>query len=51
MFIFPYFYLGSTAVGKSIQRMAGESNAKRVTLEMGGKSPIVIFDDADCKDC
>jgi acyl-CoA reductase-like NAD-dependent aldehyde dehydrogenase len=27
--------------------MAGQTNAKRVTLEMGGKSPLVIMDDAD----
>ncbi|UYV62615.1 ALDH1A2 [Cordylochernes scorpioides] len=40
-------FTGSTEVGKMIQEAAGRSNAKRVTLEMGGKSPLVIFDDAD----
>lgn len=34
-------------VGKLILEAAGASNCKRVTLEMGGKSPLVIFDDAD----
>src|SRR5207253_1454797 len=34
-------------VGKLIQQAAGRTNNKRVTLELGGKSPIVIFDDAD----
>lgn len=28
---------------------AGKANLKRVTLELGGKSPLVIFNDADCK--
>lgn len=40
-------FTGSTAVGKQIQSDAGKSNGKRVTLEMGGKSPLVVFDDAD----
>lgn len=40
-------FTGSTAVGKMIQAEAGRSNGKRVTLEMGGKSPLVVFDDAD----
>ena len=40
-------FTGSTAVGKLIQSEAGRSNGKRVTLEMGGKSPLVVFDDAD----
>ena len=26
---------------------ASKSNLKKVTLELGGKSPVVIFDDAD----
>lgn len=30
-----------------IQKASGESNLKRVTLELGGKSPLVIFDDVD----
>ncbi len=39
-------FTGSTRVGKSI--LAGAAvNMKRVTLELGGKSPVVIFPDAD----
>ena len=40
-------FTGSTKVGKLIQRMSAESNLKRVTLELGGKSANIIFDDAD----
>lgn len=40
-------FTGSTEVGKLIKEAAGKSNLKRVTLELGGKSPIVIFADAD----
>ena len=39
-------FTGSTEVGRQVMRMAAESN-KRVTLELGGKSPNVIFADAD----
>ena len=39
-------FTGSTAVGKSILR-AGAETLKRVTLELGGKSPTVLLDDAD----
>jgi len=39
-------FTGSTAVGKQILR-ASSGNLKRVTLELGGKSPNVIFPDAD----
>lgn len=39
-------FTGSTVVGKSIARGAVDS-MKRVTLELGGKSPNVILDDAD----
>ncbi len=39
-------FTGSTRVGKSIVA-ASSGNLKRVTLELGGKSPIVIFPDAD----
>jgi aldehyde dehydrogenase (NAD+) len=39
-------FTGSTAVGKSILR-AGADTLKRVTLELGGKSPSLILDDAD----
>ncbi|RXM95252.1 Retinal dehydrogenase 2 [Acipenser ruthenus] len=37
----------SSKVGKLIQEAAGRSNLKRVTLELGGKSPNIIFADAD----
>lgn len=40
-------FTGSTEVGRLIQKASGDSNLKRVTLELGGKSPLVIFDDAD----
>ncbi|MDB5524682.1 MAG: aldehyde dehydrogenase family protein [Rhizobium sp.] len=39
-------FTGSTAVGKTIMRAATET-LKRVTLELGGKSPTVILPDAD----
>lgn len=40
-------FTGSIATGKKIQEMAAKSNLKRVTLELGGKSPAVVFDDAN----
>ncbi|KAJ5379916.1 uncharacterized protein N7496_002344 [Penicillium cataractarum] len=40
-------FTGSVATGKKIQVAAAQSNLKRVTLELGGKSPAVIFEDAD----
>ena len=43
-------FTGSTEVGKLILQAAGASNTKRVTLEMGGKSPLVIFNDADIEE-
>jgi aldehyde dehydrogenase (NAD+) len=39
-------FTGSTAVGKAIVRASADS-LKRVTLELGGKSPTIILDDAD----
>jgi aldehyde dehydrogenase (NAD+) len=39
-------FTGSTAVGKEIVR-AGADTMKRVTLELGGKSPSIVLDDAD----
>ncbi len=39
-------FTGSTAVGKAIMRSAAET-LKRVTLELGGKSPTIVLDDAD----
>jgi aldehyde dehydrogenase (NAD+) len=40
-------FTGSTLVGRSIMKAAASSNLKKVTLELGGKSPNIIFDDAD----
>lgn len=42
-------FTGSTEVGKLIMEASGKSNLKNVSLELGGKSPLVVFDDADCK--
>lgn len=39
-------FTGSTATGKHINRLATET-LKKVTLELGGKSPTIVFDDAD----
>ncbi|MBL8265188.1 MAG: aldehyde dehydrogenase family protein [Steroidobacter sp.] len=39
-------FTGSTATGKQVLKSAADS-IKRVTLELGGKSPCVVFDDAD----
>jgi len=39
-------FTGGTATGKAIYRSAAE-RIKRVTLELGGKSPLIVFDDAD----
>ena len=41
-------FTGSTAVGKKIQVMAGQSHLKRAGCELGGKSPNIVF--ADCID-
>lgn len=40
-------FTGSTEVGKLFMRYAGESNAKRVSLELGGKSPQLVLADSD----
>ena len=40
-------FTGSTEVGKLIMTAAAQSNLKRVTLELGGKSPNITFADAD----
>jgi gamma-glutamyl-gamma-aminobutyraldehyde dehydrogenase len=41
-------FTGSGAVGRRLMVYAGESNLKRVSLELGGKSPQIVF--ADCPD-
>ncbi|AQK96372.1 Aldehyde dehydrogenase family 2 member C4 [Zea mays] len=40
-------FTGSTEVGRLIMESAARSNLKTVWLELGGKSPLIIFDDAD----
>jgi len=40
-------FTGSTVVGRQIMKSAAGSNLKKVTLELGGKSPNIVFDDAD----
>jgi aldehyde dehydrogenase (NAD+) len=40
-------FTGSIPTGKRIQEAAAKSNLKRVTLELGGKSPAVVFNDAN----
>jgi aldehyde dehydrogenase (NAD+) len=40
-------FTGSTIVGRTIMKAAASSNLKKVTLELGGKSPNIVFDDAD----
>jgi succinate-semialdehyde dehydrogenase / glutarate-semialdehyde dehydrogenase len=39
-------FTGSTAVGKKLAALAG-LHMKRVTMELGGHAPVIIFDDAD----
>ncbi|MDX2308428.1 MAG: aldehyde dehydrogenase [Hyphomicrobium sp.] len=41
-------FTGSGPVGKLLMKYSGESNLKRVSLELGGKSPHIVF--ADCPD-
>ena len=40
-------FTGSTEVGRKVMEAAATSNLKRVSLELGGKSPLVICADAD----
>lgn len=40
-------FTGSGRTGRLIQEMAAQTNLKKVTLELGGKSPALIFADAD----
>ncbi|CAG8824061.1 33784_t:CDS:2, partial [Racocetra persica] len=43
-------FTGSTAVGRSILKASAESNLKKVSLELGGKSPNIIFADSDLEE-
>ena len=40
-------FTGSTPVGKQLMQYSGQSNLKRTFLELGGKSPNIVFADAD----
>jgi 4-guanidinobutyraldehyde dehydrogenase/NAD-dependent aldehyde dehydrogenase len=40
-------FTGSTAIAKKLLVASGQSNMKRVWLEAGGKSPHIVFEDAD----
>lgn len=40
-------FTGSTDVGRLIAKAAAGSNLKKVTLELGGKSPVIVFADAN----
>ncbi len=43
-------FTGSTEVGGLFLKYSSESNLKRIGLEMGGKSPFIVLDDADIND-
>ncbi|MEE6502122.1 hypothetical protein FKM82_004417 [Ascaphus truei] len=40
-------FTGSTRIGKQIMKSCAVSNVKKVSLELGGKSPLIIFKDCD----
>lgn len=40
-------FTGSTPIGKTIMTSCAQSNIKKCSLELGGKSPLVIFADCD----
>ncbi len=40
-------FTGATEIGRSVLQYAAESNLKRVTLELGGKNPAVVLEDAE----
>uniref|UniRef100_A0A8C6BT86 formyltetrahydrofolate dehydrogenase n=1 Tax=Monodon monoceros TaxID=40151 RepID=A0A8C6BT86_MONMO len=42
-------FTGSTEVGKRIMKSCALSNVKKVSLELGGKSPLIIFADCDLR--
>jgi aldehyde dehydrogenase (NAD+) len=43
-------FTGSVITGRRIAIAAAESNLKKVTLELGGKSPMIVFDSADVEE-
>ncbi|OWR54998.1 cytosolic 10-formyltetrahydrofolate dehydrogenase like protein [Danaus plexippus plexippus] len=40
-------FTGSTEIGQTIMKSCAASNLKKVSLELGGKSPLIIFEDCD----
>lgn len=40
-------FTGSLATGRLVMEAAAKSNLKKITLELGGKSPLIIFPDVD----
>ncbi|KAM9331105.1 aldehyde dehydrogenase 1A1-like [Gastrophryne carolinensis] len=40
-------FTGSTGVGKLLTQASGRTNLKRTSLELGGKSPVIVLNDAD----
>ncbi|MBN3852076.1 betaine-aldehyde dehydrogenase [Paraburkholderia sp. Ac-20340] len=40
-------FTGGVETGKKVMAAAGASSLKEVTMELGGKSPLIVFDDAD----
>ncbi|EUC19515.1 UNVERIFIED_ORG: betaine aldehyde dehydrogenase [Burkholderia sp. CF145] len=40
-------FTGGVETGKKVMSMAGGSSLKEVTMELGGKSPLIVLDDAD----
>ncbi|XVF71443.1 hypothetical protein PTKIN_Ptkin12aG0037800 [Pterospermum kingtungense] len=40
-------FIGSTDIGKIVLELAAKRNLKPVTLELGGKSPFILCEDAD----
>ncbi|KAJ7191744.1 aldehyde dehydrogenase [Mycena pura] len=47
MDIYKIAFTGSTLVGRKILEASARTNLKAVTLELGGKSPTIVFDDCD----
>ena len=43
-------FTGSTFTGRKVMETAARTNLKRVTLELGGKSPTIVFDDANLEE-
>jgi aldehyde dehydrogenase (NAD+) len=43
-------FTGSVVTGRAIAKAAADSNLKKVTLELGGKSPVLVFDSANLEE-